>query len=168
VLAAMVMVLTAGRSAAQDGSPSFNERPATAIAVMSTSNGKYDGTYMLSEVARICGEVPAEMNFAGVPAFNVTLYPDDGQGELTDVSFDSKELVGGVTTSAIFFLSVHVQSAAIGSPNAYVLDTSNPDMHGSAVLSYPEEGTLQLKVNGVNDEDQTIDLTLTCLPGIQE
>jgi hypothetical protein len=166
MLAGALMVLAAGPSAAQENGPPFNERPATAHVVMSTSNGKYDGSYSLNEVARVCGEVPAEMNFAGVPAFGVTLYPDSGEGELTDVTFDSKELVGGVTTSAIFFLSVHVKSPAIGSPSAYVLDTSNPKMHGTAELTYPEAGTLQLKVNGVNDQGQTVELSLTCMPRI--
>jgi hypothetical protein len=168
VLAGSAVLLATGPASAQENGPPYNERPANATAVMSTSNGKYDGTYSLSAVARVCGEVPAEMNFAGVPAFGVTLYPDSGEGELTDVTFDSKELVGDVMTSAVFFLSVHPQSPAIGSPSAYVLDTSKPDMRGTAVLTYPEAGTLQLKVNGVNDMGETIELLLTCLPRVQE
>ncbi len=164
VMAGSVMLLAARPAAAQENAPPFNERPATANVVMSTSSGKYDGSYSLSAVARVCGEVPAEMNFAGVPAFGVTLYPDSGMGELTDVTFDSKQLVGGVTTSATFFLSVLVQSPAIGSPSAYVLDTSKPKMRGTAVLTYPEAGSLQLQVNGVNDMGETIELELTCLP----
>jgi hypothetical protein len=166
LLAGLVMISTAGPAAAQESKPHYNERPAVANVVMSNSRGVYDGTYSLSEVARVCGEVPAEMNFSGVPAFGVTLYPDSGEAELSDVTFDSKELVGGTTTSGIFFLSVKVQSPAIGSPPAYVLDTSKPNRFGTAELSYPEPGTLELRVKGVDDLGRAVDLVLTCKPRI--
>lgn len=142
----------------------FNERPADVTVVMSTSRKKYDGTYRLSEVARVCGEVPKDLNFAGVPAFLVQLYPDSGQGEVQDVTFSSNELVGGVTTSTRFHLSVVVKSPAIGAPPAYVLDTKQPKMTGAAKLTYPKPGTVQLKVDGVNDRGETVDLTLSCGP----
>lgn len=142
----------------------FNERPADVTVIMSTSRKKYDGTYRLSEVARVCGEVPKELNFAGVPSFLVQLYPDSGQGEVQDVTFSSNELVGGVTTSTKFHLSVLVKSPVIGAPAAYVLDTKQPKMTGTARLTYPKPGTVQLKVDGVNDRGETVDLTLVCKP----
>jgi len=110
-----VLVIAAGTMAAEENNPPYNNRPAVVHVVLSNSPHKYDGTYSLSEVARVCGEVPAEMNFAGVPAFGVTLYPGTGQAEVNDVTFDSNEPVGGVTTSGIF-LSFIVQSPTRGSP----------------------------------------------------
>lgn len=165
LLAGIVAINTAAPAAAQDSKPPYNERPATASVVISNSR-RYDGTYVLSEVARVCGEVPAEMNFSGVPAFGVTLYPENGQAEVNDITFDSKELVGGATTSGVFFLSVKIQSPAIGSPPAFVLDTSKPNVAGIAELSYPEPGTLQLGVNGTDDLGLTIALVLICKPRI--
>lgn len=142
----------------------FNERPADVTVVMSTSRKKYDGTYRLADIARVCGEVPKDLNFAGVPSFIVQLYPDNGQGEVQDVTFGSTELVGGVTATAKFHLSVVVKSPAIGAPPAYVLDTKQPKMTGTAKLTYPKPGTVQLKVDGVNDRGETVDLTLICRP----
>lgn len=154
-----VSLLTSSPVAAQ----SANERPASVVVVMSTSRN-YNGTYRLKEIARVCGELPKELNFAGVPLFHVQLYPDSGNGEVTDVTFDSPALVGGVTTTGQFRLSVNVQSPTIGKPPAYVLDTSRPKMKGTATLTTPSKGTLQLKVDGVNDRAETVDLTLTCGP----
>ena len=152
-------LLTSSPVAAQ----SSNERPASVVVVMSTSRN-YNGTYRLKEIARVCGELPKELNFAGVPLFHVQLYPDSGSGEVTDVTFDSTALVGGVTTTGKFRLSVNVQSPSIGKPPAYVLDTAQPKMKGTATLTTPSKGTLQLKVDGVNDRGETVDLTLTCGP----
>jgi hypothetical protein len=146
---------------AQQSETPFNERPADA-AVTITDSHLYEGSFQLSTTARVCGEVPAELNFAGVPVFSVLFYPDNGVGEIRDISFDSKELVGGVTTSSVFFLSVGVQSPAIGSPQAYVLDTSRPNMSGTATLEFPEPGELTLVINGTNDMGETIRLSLVC------
>jgi len=150
----------------------FNQRPAEAIVVMGP--GQYAGTYKLTEVAKVCGEVPADLNFSGVPAFGVTLYPDGGgtpdpaAGAIVDVSFDSKELVGKVTTSANFFLSLSLTSPKIGRPPKYVLDTSKPKNSGTATLTMPSPGTLQLRVKGADDFYGTVDLTLTCGPRKRE
>ena len=151
-------------AAPQEPKYPFNERPAEVKIVMSTSRGKYDGTYQLTEVARVCGEVPKELNFAGVASFIVQLYPDSGVGEVQDVTFGSKELVGKVTTTSKFNLSVNLKSPKIGSPPAYVLDTEQPKMTGTAKLTTISPGTTQLKIDGVNDRGETIDLTLVCKP----
>ncbi len=145
----------------------FNERPADVAVVMSTSRGTYDGTYTLRETARICGEVPADLNLSGERSFIVQLYPDGPtavEGGVEDVTFGSKELVGGVKTTGKFMLNVTVTSPTIGRPPMYVLDTAQPKMSGTASLSEPAQGSVRLKVNGVNDRGQTVSLTLDCKP----
>jgi hypothetical protein len=142
----------------------FNQRPADVTVIMSTSHKKYDGTYTLSQIASVCGEVPAELNFAGVPAFIIHFPHELGEYQITDVTFDSKVLVGGVTTTTKFFLSVSPRSPAIGSPSAYVLDTTQPKMTGTATLTTPSPGTTKLKVDGVNDRGETVNLTMVCKP----
>jgi hypothetical protein len=139
----------------------FNERPAEASVVIENSS-RYQGVFTLSTLARVCGEVPAELNFAGVPAFVVHFYPETGQGEIRDITFDSKELVGGVTTSSTFFLSAGVHSPSIGSPPAYVLDTSRPGVSGVAELTSPEPGTHELTIEGINEMGESIRLSLKC------
>jgi hypothetical protein len=155
----LAMLLTIPQGAQQP----FNQRPADVTVVMSTSRGKYDGTYTTSQRAMVCGEVPANLNFAGVPAF-IVQFPDGGDSEVQDVTFDSKVLVGGVTTTTKFHLSVSVKSPRIGYPAAYVLDTLQPKMSGTATLSSPSPGSTKLKVAGVNDRGETIDLTMVCRP----
>lgn len=161
-IGAVLIVATTLASSAV-AAQSFNERPSSVVVVMSNSR-TYAGTYRLTEVARVCGEVPKEMNFAGVPSFIVQLYPDSGSGEVTDVTFGSPALVGGVITTGTFNLSVHVESPKIGKPAAYVLDTSRPKMQGTATLTAPSKGTVTLHVTGANDLGEAIDLTLTCGP----
>ena len=69
----LTKILAAGIPAAslaqQDALP-FNMRPAEARVIM-TGSRNYDGEYVYSTVAKVCGELPAELNFAGVPAFIV-------------------------------------------------------------------------------------------------
>jgi hypothetical protein len=158
VLAVVVLLVSP-----QEPRHPFNQRPADVTVVMSTSRGKYDGTYTASQTATVCGEVPADLNFAGVPAF-IVQFPDGGDFEVQDVTFNSKVLVGGVTTTTKFHLSVSVKSPRIGHPAAYVLDTLQPEMSGTATLTTPSAGTTRLKVAGVNDRGETIDLTMVCKP----
>jgi hypothetical protein len=144
-----------------------NERAAT-VGVQIVDSKLHGGAFALAGTARICGEVPKELNFAGVPAFGVLFYPDTppprGGGEVTDLTFDSKELVGDVTTSGSFYLSITVQSVAIGSPYALVLDTTKPKMSGIAKLTRPSREELRLTVEGVNDVGETVTLQLICGP----
>ena len=158
-----VALISPTLSLAQLEEAPFNERPADASVVIENSS-RYEGAFALSTLARVCGEVPAELNFAGVPAFVVHFYPESGQGEIRDISFDSKELVGGVTTSSTFFLSAGVHSPSIGSPPAYVLDTSRPGVSGVAELTSPEPGTQELTIEGVNEMGESIRLSLKCKP----
>jgi hypothetical protein len=91
-------------------------------------------------------------------------FPDGADLEVQDVTFGSKELVGKVTTSTKFLFSVTVKSPRIGSPSAYVLDTSKPTVTGKASLNTTASGTHELKVDGINDLGATVALTLTCSP----
>jgi len=116
-----------------------------------------------SIVAQVCGEVPKEMNFAGVPTF-IVQFPDAGDGEVQDVAFGSQVLIGTTTTTTAFMLNVSVKSPRIGAPPVYVLDTSRPKMSGQATLASPSPGTTQLTVDGVNDKGETIHMTVTCGP----
>jgi hypothetical protein len=147
----------------------FNERPADVTIHLSASRGKYDGTYRLTEVARVCGEVPGDRNFSGLPSFIVQMYPDNNptdpaKAEIMDVTFGSTKLVGTVTTTNEFHLSVGVKSPKIGQPPAYVLDTQKSYAKGTATLTTTSPGTTVLKITGSVDIDGVIDFTLTCKP----
>ena len=151
----------------------FNERPADVTIMLSASRGKYDGTYRLNEVARVCGEVPADHNFAGVPSFIVQMYPDGNptnpaNAEVMDVTFGSKKLVGNVTTTNEFHLGVSPKGPKIGQPPAYVLDTTRSYARGTATLTTPTPGTVVLKITGHVDIDGDIDFTLTCKPKVKK
>jgi hypothetical protein len=141
----------------------FNQRPTDVTVIMSSSRGKYDGTYTASQTSSTCGEVPMEMSFAGAAAFTVQ-FPDGGDSEISDLAFSSKALVGGVLQTDTFSLSVSVKSPRIGQPSAYVLNTQQPKMTGTATLTTPSAGTTRLKVAGVNDRGETIEVTVVCKP----
>ncbi len=141
----------------------FNQRPTDVTVIMSTSRGKYDGTYTASQTSTTCGEVPKELNFAGVAVFTVQ-FPDGGESEIRDLTFNSKALVGGVVQTDKFYVSVSLASPRIGQPAAYVLNTEQPEMIGTATLATPSAGSTRLKISGVNDRGETIDLTVVCKP----
>src|SRR5690242_7364641 len=48
----------------------YNVVPAN-VSVQVPKSDMHAGTFALREVARVCGEVPADHNFAGVPTFIV-------------------------------------------------------------------------------------------------
>ena len=150
-------------STAQYENAPYNERLAEASVIITESH-RYEGSFGLTTIARVCGELPGELNFSGLPSFVVQFYPEDGQGPIRDITFGSTELVGGVTTTSNFFLTTVVYAPSIGSPPAYVLDPSKPNVSGTAELSYPEPGTEELTVNGVNEMGEVIRMTLKCGP----
>ena len=163
ILAFAFVIGAPALSMAQVEDAPFNERPADANVVIENSP-RYEGAFGLSTLARVCGEVPAELNFSGIPSFIVQFYPEDGQGAVRDITFSSNELVGGVELATGFMLSVIVYSPKIGSPPAYVLDTSRSGVSGTARLSSSEEGALKLDIEGVNEAGEQIRLLLTCWP----
>lgn len=154
-----VLCMSAGK-AEEPQQGAVYQSPTDVSIVMSTSHGKYDGAYTLSEISRICGELAPEENMTGEAVFQLN-FPERGNSGINDVTFSSKTLVKGVAETTEFYLSVNVQSATIGHPSAYVLDTRNSDNTGQAVLTLGA-GTLQLKVSGVNDRGETINLTASC------
>ena len=170
-LATFAFITIAGTSQVQD--KPFQERPAEVTIAISGSRGKYDGTYRLTEVARVCGEVPGDHNFSGVPSFIVQMYPDGNptnpaNAEVMDVTFGSKKLVGKVTTTNEFQLNVSPKGPKIGQPPAYVLDTAKSFARGTATLTTPTPGTVVLKIIGHVDIDGDIDFTLTCKPKVKK
>jgi hypothetical protein len=163
LLVGALVTAVPGPASAQLETAPFNERPADAHIVISNSH-RYEGTFALGTLARVCGEVPAELNFAGVPSFIVQFYPETDRGEIRDITIGSNELLAGETSTSAFHLSVVVYSPEIGSPPAYVLDTSQPGMTGTAELSFPAPGELVLTVKGSNEMDEDIELVLDCKP----
>ena len=158
------LIYTSPGAPAQDKHP-FNERPAGVRINITNSRGRYDGGFALSGIARVCGEVPALLNFAGVPAFTVHLYPDPATGNesVMDVTFGSTDLVGKVTTTTKFNLKVTVRGPKIGRPPAFVLDTTGARKgNGTATLTTTPGGDTELRVVGGNDMGESIDMTVTC------
>ena len=167
-LAALAAISAAGAPAqepmtAEAPQDAIFKRPTDVTLIMSTSHGKYDGTYQRSEVSQICGEQSAEMSLSGGKVFLVQ-FPDSlEQQEINDVNFGSAALVGGVTSTSKFSVDVGVRTKQRYLPS-YILDTSHPDNKGTAVLTVTA-GTTRLKVDGVNSQGQTINLTVVCKPG---
>jgi len=167
-LAALAAISAAGAPAqepmtAEAPQDAIFKRPTDVTLIMSTSHGKYDGTYQRSEVSQICGEQSAEMSLSGGKVFLVQ-FPDSlEQQEINDVNFGSAALVGGVTSTSKFYVTVGVVPKSGGRPPGYVLDTTHPDNTGTAALAVTG-GTTQLKVDGVNDRGETINLTVVCKP----
>jgi hypothetical protein len=159
-LAALVIAL-APASAEQ----AVNSRPTEVMVTIVNSPKLRDGTFSEKGTSSVCGELPKEMNFAGVPVF-VVQFPDGAGSQITNVTFDSKTLVGGVTSTTAFVLNVTVQSPTIGRPPAYALDTSRPKSGGKAVISMPFPGTLHLEVEGLNEANERIVMRLTCSPPV--
>jgi hypothetical protein len=141
----------------------INDRPATAKAQIANSRKRYDGAFALTGRASICGVMPKDV--IGEDTFIVEFGTDvaPANGSIVSIAFGSKRLVGGVTTSGVFRLSVSVKLANGGGPPAYVLNTdgSIPKSTGSA--SVTQKGSITtLKVTGQNDMGETIDLEVTC------
>jgi len=88
----LALVLAATTLAAQE--LPYNQRPADVRIVMSTSRGLYDGEYTFSQVAQVCGEVPKEMNFAGVPTF-IVQFPDEISKGKVAVSISKQQQTDG-------------------------------------------------------------------------
>ena len=166
-LAALAAISAAGAPAqepmtAEAPQDAIFKRPTDVTLIMSTSHGKYDGTYQRSEVSQICGEQSAEMSLSGGKVFLVQ-FPDSlEQQEINDVNFGSAALVGGVTSTSKFYLDVGVRTRRAFLPS-YHLDTSHPDDKGTAALTITG-GTTRLKVDGVNSKGQTINLSVVCKP----
>jgi hypothetical protein len=143
--------------------PSINGRSTTARAVIAGSPKLRDGNFSASGVSGVCGVVPKEMSFTGEASFVIEFPNDAPTGSITSIAFGSKELVGGVTRSTVFRLSVGVVTANGGRPPHYVLNTDSAASKatGTAVLS-EDKGITTLRVTGREVMGETIDLTVVC------
>ncbi len=132
-----------------------------ASAVISGSPRLRDGTFQLSGKAAICGEIPKEASLTGEATFVIEL-AGDTQGSMTTITFGSK-LAGRDATATSFRLSVGVTTAQGGRPPHYVLNTDPPGRgnSGTATLTQTAQGAT-LKVIGVNEAKESIDLTVRC------
>ena len=142
----------------------YNNRPTSAKATITGSHGTYDGTFVASNVANICGEVPAMMNFSGQASFIVE-YPRDPRDtdQIQSISFGSTKLTGKATSASSFLLNIHVIAKNGGRPYAYVLNTQdNPTVSGVATLVRNKDKSVVLNVRGTNEARETIQLTITC------
>ena len=77
---------------------SLLQRQTGVSAVLPNSPKLYDGSYAGTGVSRMCGEVDPSQSFAPARSFLVE-YPLDASNDatITDVRFNSKALVGGIT-----------------------------------------------------------------------
>ena len=159
VLAACLVA--GGVSAAQ--TPSIYGRKTTARAQITGSPKLRDGAFTASGVSGICGVIPKESSMTGEATFVIEFPNDVPTGTVTSVAFGSKELVGGVTKSTRFRLSVGVLTANGGRPPAYVLNTDAPNakVSGIAILS-EAKGVTTLNVTGAEVMGETITLSVIC------
>ena len=162
-LALTLAACAAGLSWAQ--SPSIYKRDTAAQAQISGSHKRYDGSFALTAKSSICGEIPKEASLTGTAVFVVEfVYDGTADAPITSISFGSKELVGGVTTSTVFRLNVNVVTAQGGRPPAYVLNTDPPSPKNVGTATLTRKGNeTTLRVVGQNDMGETITLTVTCL-----
>ena len=129
-----------------------------------TGGTMYPGTYKASETARICGETDPTQFITGERTFLIE-FPADGDPEITDLRFDSKELVRGVATTTKFHVSVTVKAKDGGRPPAYVVDTERPTPGDSGRASLTVTGgTAELNVTAADSLGQTLNLTVVCRP----
>jgi hypothetical protein len=156
-------LLAAGVASPAAQSPSINGRHTTADAVISGSPKLRDGAFKASGVSGVCGVIPKEASLTGEAAFVIEFPNDTPTGTITSISFGSKQLVGGVTTSTVFRLSVGVRTANGGRPPNYVLntDSANAKASGTATLS-DVKGVTTLRVIGREVMGETIELTVVC------
>jgi hypothetical protein len=139
------------------------QRPTVGTAIIAGSRNLYDGTFKVNGTSGICGEIPKMASLTGVDTFVIEFSGGETRGEVTTVSFGSKELVRGVTKGSLFTLNVHVVTAQGGRPYAYVLNTDQkkPGETGEATLTQKGKSTT-LEVRGQNDMKQTITLVMSC------
>jgi len=138
-------------------------RPTDANAIIVGSKGLYDGTFKSAGESNPCGEIPKMASLTGEDTFVIEFSGGDKPGEVTSISFGSKELVRGATKSSLFDLNISVVTANGGRPYAYKLHTADkrPGESGQATLVQKGK-TTTLTVQGQNDMKETITLVVSC------
>jgi hypothetical protein len=131
--------------------------------VLTMSNSKtYEGQYHASGLSRYCGTMTLGQP-QRVKSFTVEL-PYEGEFVIRDLSFDAETLPSGSTTTS-YYLSVSLTTSQGGKPAASVLRTRQPQFNerGTASLTVTGE-TARLKIDGMDDRGQTLDMTVVCGP----
>lgn len=160
-VALLLVVAAADTVAAQ----SINDRKASARATITGSNRIYDGTFVATGIAMICGEVPKERSLTGTAVFNIE-YPLDAKDtdQIQSISFGSTELVNGKTRATKFSLNISVRLPNGSKPYPYVLitDAGRPGNSGVATLTKNNNKSIELNVAGKSERKETISLKVTC------
>lgn len=112
--------------------------------------------------AAICGEIPKEASLTGQATFVIEV-AGETTGTMTTITFGSRHLVGSVTQTTSFRLTVGVVNPSGGQPPLYVLNTDPPKNGnlGTATLTNAK-GVMTLRIVGQNDQNERIELAVTC------
>jgi hypothetical protein len=136
-----------------------------ANVIITGSRNLFDGTYVTTGTASICGEIPKMASLTGEDVFvlEFTGNAPANVPSVLNIAFGSKELVRGTEESPHFRLNVTVRAHNGGTPPAFVLNTDPPrsGTGGKAKITYKGK-TANLEVTGVNEMNQTITLLVSC------
>ena len=150
------------RSAAvtAESTDTITQRPTDVTLSMGNSR-RYAGSYLASGTSRICGHGPLR-DFAGLVDGFTLMFPDGEDLEIIDINFSADTLPVGKTTSS-FYVAISLKAKQGGQPPAYVVRANQPQSKetGTATLT-AKGGTATLKVIGVNDMGETMDMTVVC------
>ena len=137
-------------------------RPTDVTLEMGNSR-TYAGSYQASGTSRICGHGPLR-DYAGFVDGFTLMFPDTEDLEIVDINFSADTLPVGKSTSS-FYVSISLKAKNGGRPSAYVVRANKSEFKetGTATLTARAD-TATLKVVGVNDMGETMDLTVVCKP----
>ena len=107
MVAVLLSVVASAQQAAPQSPQPIYQRQAIARVLIGGSPRNRDGSYNMSGVSTICGEIPKEASLTGEAVF-VVEFPGEGSGPITTMTFGSNQLVAGVTKATVFRLSVGV------------------------------------------------------------
>ncbi len=140
----------------------ITQRPTDVTLVMGNSR-RYAGSYQASGISRICGHGPLR-DFAGFVDGFTLMFPDGEDLEIMDINFSADTLPVGKTTPS-FYVSIGLKAKQGGRPPSYVVRANKPEFKetGTATLT-ANGGTATLKVTGINDMGETMDMTVVCKP----
>ena len=163
---AVLLSVVMWHSVAAQSPPSIHRRPTTVRAQITGSPHLRDGAYLTSGTSSICGVIPKLSSLTGEALFSVEFpndVPSQTPGSVTSLSFASKELASGATSTSRFKLNVSVVDAQGGRPPSYVLltDQPKPNVSGTATLA-TAAGVTTLTVQGREEAGEMISLTVTC------
>lgn len=141
----------------------IHDRPTDANAIIAGSKGLYDGTFKSLGTSSVCGVIPKMESLTGEDTFVIEFSGGENPGEVTSISFGSKELVRGVITSSLFDLNISVVTSNGGRPYAYKLHTVDRKPGESGIAKLEQKGkATTLTVQGENDMKEKITLVVSC------